>query len=242
MKKILSTLSILFLFSSCIVIKVYDTPKDKDQAPKVIAKKRMMLPSDRTIPLPTGEQEILFFGEDFPPTPEVFHYKTDDSLAHLLTGDSLVHKATYIIKLDDLDSMPQGMNFQWKSKAGAMHHAMPMMKECCKMSPKECAAMDSLCSPMMMGKMHAQKSIHVIKMDAKKGGEKNTFVIKTKGGDDKKAPLIIIDGEEKAAGFDLQAIAPDQIESINVLKDEAAFKQVGEKGANGVIMIKMKKQ
>ncbi len=137
----------------------------------------------------------MFFGEDFPPRPEVFHFKTDDSLTHHFAEDSLAHKGMFIIKLDDLDSMPQGMNFQWKSKAGAMHHAMPRMKDCCKMNPKECAAMDSLCSPMM-GKMHAQKGISVIKMDAKKGGEKELIIIRKEEGDDKKTLLIIIDGEE----------------------------------------------
>jgi hypothetical protein len=94
----------------------------------------------------------------------------------------------------------------------------------------------------MSGEAKGEKSIRIIKIDKKELNDKNTFVIKTKGGDDKKAPLIMIDGEEKAAGFDLQSIAPDQIERIDVLKDEAAFKKVGEKGANGVILITMKKQ
>ena len=48
--------------TSCIVIKVYDTPKNEEEQPEVTATKRMMLPSDRSIPLPTGEKKILFFG------------------------------------------------------------------------------------------------------------------------------------------------------------------------------------
>jgi hypothetical protein len=62
------------------------------------------------------------------------------------------------------------------------------------------------------------------------------------GGEDEKAPLIIIDGEEKAAGFELQAIFPDRIERIDVLKDQTTFNKVGEKGANAVILITMKKE
>ena len=109
------------------------------------------------------------------------------------------------------------------------------------MSKEDCTKKDSICTPMS-GEAKGEKSIRIIKIDKKQLDDKNTFVIKTKGGDDKKAPLIMIDGEEKAAGFDLQSIAPDQIERIDVLKDEAAFKKVGEKGANGVILITMKKQ
>lgn len=242
MKKIIFSLSFAFLMSSCIVIKVYDSPKSQKEAPKVIATKRMMLPSDRQIPLPNGEQEILFFGEGFPPTPEVFHFEIQDSLVNQIAGDSINHKGIFMIKLDNKDSLGQGMNFQWKSKE-AMHHnaGLKMMKACCMMSPEDCAKKDSVCAPMF-GEAKGEKSIRIIKIDKKELNDKNTFVIKTKGGDDKKAPLIMIDGEEKAAGFDLQSIAPDQIERIDVLKDEAAFKKVGEKGANGVILITMKKQ
>lgn len=244
MKKIIFSLSIAFLMSSCIVVKVYDTPKSEKEQPKVIASKRMMLPSDRQIPLPNGngEQEILFFGEGFPPTPEVFHFEIQDSLIDQIAGDSINHKGIFMIKLDNKDSLGQGMNFQWKSK-GEMHHmdGHKMMKACCMMSPEACAKKDSVCA-LMSGEAKGEKSIRIIKIDKKEVDDKNTFVIKTKGGEDKKAPLIIIDGEEKAAGFDLQSIVPDQIERIDVLKDEAAFKKVGEKGANGVILITMKKQ
>ena len=242
MKKIIFSLSVALLMSSCIVIKVYDTPKSKEEQPKVIATKRMMLPSDRHIPLPNGEQEILFFGEGFPPTPEVFHFEMKDSLFDQIAGDSLNHKGIFMIKLDKKDSLGQGMNFQWKSKDGTLHQGgHKMMKACCMMSPEDCTKKDSICTPMSVA-AKGEKSIRIIKIDQKEGEEKNTFVIKAKGGADKKAPLIMIDGEEKAAGFDLQSIAPDQIERIDVLKDEAAFKKVGEKGANGVILITMKKQ
>jgi hypothetical protein len=242
MKKIIFSLSIACLMTSCIMIKVYDTPKSEEEQPKVTATKRMMLPSDRSIPLPTGEKKILFFGEDFPPSPEVFHLEIEDSLVGEIVGDSKNHKGIFIFKKDQADSLPNGMKFKWKSKA-SIHQSMPhkIMKACCMMSPEDCAKKDSICVPMT-GEAKGEKSIRIIKIDKKEVDDKNTFVIKTKEGEDIKAPLIIIDGEEKAAGFDLQAISPDQIERIDVLKDEAAFKKVGEKGVNGVILITMKKQ
>lgn len=241
MKKIIFALSTALLMTSCIVVKVYDTPKSEDAQPKVIKKKRVMLSSDRKVTLPNGENEILFFGDGFPPTPEVFHFKIDDSLVHHMGGDSLNTKGVFILKLDDADSLSAG-NFNWTSNTG-MHHNMShkMMKACCMMSPEDCAKKDSVCAGMS-GEATAEKSIRIIKIDQKAADEKNTFVIKTKGGEDKKAPLIVIDGEEKAPGFDLQSIVPDQIERIDVLKEEAATKKFGDKGANGVILITMKEQ
>ena len=72
MKKFLTLLSVSLLLSSCIVVKVYDSPKQEQQAPKIIAKRRMMMPSDKTITLPTGDQEILFFGDQFRRNPCCF--------------------------------------------------------------------------------------------------------------------------------------------------------------------------
>jgi len=52
------------------------------------------------------------------------------------------------------------------------------------------------------------------------------------------SPLFIVDGKES---FSIQEITPDQIESIDVLKDESAVRVYGEKGKNGVVIIKIKK-
>jgi TonB-dependent SusC/RagA subfamily outer membrane receptor len=51
--------------------------------------------------------------------------------------------------------------------------------------------------------------------------------------------LYIVDGKE-AIYSEIQAIDPNTIESINVLKDDAAVKAYGSKGKNGVIIIKTK--
>jgi TonB-dependent starch-binding outer membrane protein SusC len=51
-------------------------------------------------------------------------------------------------------------------------------------------------------------------------------------------PLIIIDG---VVGADMKNISPDEIESMDVLKDGAAAAIYGTRGSNGVIIITTKK-
>jgi TonB-dependent SusC/RagA subfamily outer membrane receptor len=63
--------------------------------------------------------------------------------------------------------------------------------------------------------------------------------IKIKNGNDN--VLYIIDGKE-ATSEDINALNPNTIESISVLKDNSAVKLYGEKGKNGVIIIKTKKK
>lgn len=52
-------------------------------------------------------------------------------------------------------------------------------------------------------------------------------------------PLYIVNGAEVK---DIKEIDPDTIESIEVLKNEAAVQLYGEKGRNGVIIVKLKEQ
>ncbi len=52
-----------------------------------------------------------------------------------------------------------------------------------------------------------------------------------------KQPLFIIDGEEAPYGID--HLSPNEIEAISVLKDKSATELYGEKGKNGVIIIKL---
>ncbi|MGN0003488.1 MAG: M56 family metallopeptidase [Sphingobacterium composti] len=53
--------------------------------------------------------------------------------------------------------------------------------------------------------------------------------------------LFIIDGVEKGIGSDLEDLDPNDIESMNVLKGENATTVYGDKGKDGVIEIKTKK-
>jgi TonB-dependent SusC/RagA subfamily outer membrane receptor len=62
-----------------------------------------------------------------------------------------------------------------------------------------------------------------------------TIILRQAGGDAK--PLIIIDGKTV---MDLETIDPKTIESMNVLKDSTATKMYGQKGKNGVVIIKTK--
>ena len=51
-------------------------------------------------------------------------------------------------------------------------------------------------------------------------------------------PLILVDGIEMS---DISGISPTQVKSIEVLKDAAAAAAYGSRGANGVILITLKK-
>ncbi|MFD2943079.1 M56 family metallopeptidase [Flavobacterium notoginsengisoli] len=53
-------------------------------------------------------------------------------------------------------------------------------------------------------------------------------------------PLVIIDGEEMPANYDLKRIDSKHIEMINIYKGEDAISRYGEKGSNGVIEIELK--
>src|SRR5690606_10355924 len=52
-------------------------------------------------------------------------------------------------------------------------------------------------------------------------------------------PLFVVDGEV-ISKKQLDAIAPEQIESISVLKDKSATAIYGEKGENGVLLLTTK--
>ncbi len=55
------------------------------------------------------------------------------------------------------------------------------------------------------------------------------------------APLYMLDTKDGMKEFkDLSKINPNDIESINVIKDASAINAFGEKGKNGVIVIKLK--
>lgn len=58
--------------------------------------------------------------------------------------------------------------------------------------------------------------------------------------DDDKNPLFILDGKE-VTKEKFRDLNPKQIESVTVLKDKSATEKYGDKGKNGVIVIKTKK-
>ena len=78
-------------------------------------------------------------------------------------------------------------------------------------------------------------------------GKDGVVLITTKQGDARlrgvtpdKKPLYVIDGKKMPKDFEIISIQPDEIESIDVLKDNAATAIYGEDGKNGVIIITKK--
>ncbi len=245
MKKALYILSISFLLSSCLVIKVYETPKSKDQEPTLLSTKRKMISSDLTVPFPKEGTEILFFGDEQVPTPESIH--RDHSIMKMsYTEDDSTQKNVVVIKIDK-DDLENSSTMQWKSKGGMSGKQMifiakdslslPLelekaMRGACKMDAADCATKMASCTHHQ--DLNAAENVGLSK-------ENNVFIIKTKKGERSGKPVIIIDGEVQAEDYDMGAVSPDNIESINVLKGEAAFEKLGERGANGIIMIQLKK-
>lgn len=95
------------------------------------------------------------------------------------------------------------------------------------------------------------KSINVLKRESatKKYGDKgkNGVVIISSDeiainikGESLETPIFMLDGKE-ISKEEMEKINPDAIESISVLKGDSAAKKYGEKGANGVIEIILKK-
>ncbi|HMS03672.1 MAG TPA: M56 family metallopeptidase [Gemmatimonadaceae bacterium] len=72
--------------------------------------------------------------------------------------------------------------------------------------------------------------------------DSGTYVV-VRGGRDSAGgvqPLVIVDGVISTVPNPLQNLVPTQIESIEVVKGEAARRLYGERGANGVIMVRTK--
>ncbi len=71
--------------------------------------------------------------------------------------------------------------------------------------------------------------------ESDKGAKKMMFI-----SEDGEQPLMIVDGKEMEGGS-LGDIDPETIETVNVYKGEKAIEEYGEKGKNGVVVIKTKK-
>ena len=69
---------------------------------------------------------------------------------------------------------------------------------------------------------------------------KNAKELRIVSGNKDEKPLFVVD-DKIIGNDDITKIKPNDIKSITVLKDESATKLYGEKGKNGVVIIKMKK-
>ncbi len=89
-------------------------------------------------------------------------------------------------------------------------------------------------------KMYGKKAANgVIKITSKSKAEKSHPAVKMNIGSGENSPLFIVDGKKKSAKK-IKNIAPNDIESINVIKDASAIEKYGEEGTNGVIEITSK--
>ena len=79
----------------------------------------------------------------------------------------------------------------------------------------------------------------IIFIETKDPAAKSNIVLKTPG-NDLKDVLVIVDGKPLENGKGINGIDPDQIQSINVLKNESATAIYGERGKNGVILVTTK--
>ena len=70
---------------------------------------------------------------------------------------------------------------------------------------------------------------------------KNAKELRIASGNKVEKPLFVVD-DKIIGNDDITKIKPNDIESITVLKDESATKLYGEKGKNGVVIIKMLKK
>lgn len=112
MKRIAILLFSLFLFTSCIVLNVYEAPKTEQEPPKRIHKKHMMIPSELTIPLQEGDKQILFFGDENPPLPETIQIG-DSIKIHVKKGDKQKKR---IMLFQHSEKTKDSLNmFVWKS-------------------------------------------------------------------------------------------------------------------------------
>ena len=68
-------------------------------------------------------------------------------------------------------------------------------------------------------------------------GGKDTIILRGMAAG--KPPLVIVDGKEQKDGV-LESLDPNTVESISILKGTAATSVYGEKGKNGVVIVKTK--
>ena len=158
--------------------------------------------------------------------------------------------------------MPKWIPGKQRGKAVAVKYTMPIMFRLQTPEPKKEEMPHTLQVNLKVDKDASQKDVEAVKSYLRDGYEELQMNLNDEsveqlpsGGvryknkssvtmrvEDGKYPLIIIDGKEAGRGTDLLKNVPvDQIESISVMKNEAAFAQYGDKANDGVISIATKK-
>ena len=112
-------------------------------------------------------------------------------------------------------------------------------KEVEKLNPNEIKSISVLKDKSATSKYGEKGKNGVILIETKKGDQKIQIKSEMKL-DGANPPLIYIDGKEAAKNA-MEELDPNTIDSIEILKGESAASKYGEKGKNGVILIKLKK-
>ena len=84
--------------------------------------------------------------------------------------------------------------------------------------------------------LQGTQGVYVNQAGAQPGADGATIRIRGQGTLNDNNPLILVDGIE----FPLEAVNPNDIESISVLKDAASSAIYGSRAANGVVLVKTK--
>jgi TonB family protein len=129
--------------------------------------------------------------------------------------------------------MPKWIPGKQRGKAVAVKYTMPIMFRLQTPEPKKEEAFQI--------NLRVDKDVTREDVDMVKDHLRNSFsVVPIVLDDDRKNPIIIVDGEVKE-GMNLSQISPATIKSISVMKNEAAIAEYGDKAKDGVISIVTKK-
>ena len=132
--------------------------------------------------------------------------------------------------------MPKWIPGKQRGKAVAVKYTMPIMFRLQTPEPKKEEMPHTLQVSLKVDKNATKEDVDMVKNHLRSNFTGVPIVI----ADDGKKPLIIVDGEVKE-GMKLSQISPETIESVSVMKNEAAIAQYGDKAKDGVISIVTKK-
>lgn len=107
-------------------------------------------------------------------------------------------------------------------------------EEAQELKPNQIKRMSVIKQPGSVAEYGEKAKNGVVKIKLKRKGEN------TEPGNPRDLPLYIVNGKKKSFK-EVEKLGPDQIESIDVLKDKELIAEYGEEGKNGVVIISLKK-
>ena len=131
--------------------------------------------------------------------------------------------------------MPNWIPGKQRGKAVAVKYTMPIMFRLQTPEPKKEEMPHTLQVSLKVDKNATKEDVDMVKNHLRSKYTGVPVILA-----DGVNPLIIVDGEVKE-GMNLSQISPETIESISVMKNEAAIAEYGDKAKDGVISIVTKK-